>query len=74
MIISVEEARQMMGKANKKYNDEQIEKVVNIFEFMADMAIDCFLVKRKKRMTDTKNIKAIETKNNDRKEVNYEKY
>lgn len=49
MIISVEEARQLMGEANKKYTDEQIEEVINIFDFMADMAIDVYLIKRKQR-------------------------
>ena len=49
MIISVAEARELMGRTNKKYSDSQIEEVVNIFEFMADMAIDCYLIKRKKK-------------------------
>ena len=48
MIISIEEARQLMGKTNKKYSDVQVEEVLNIFEFMADMAIDCYLIQRKK--------------------------
>lgn len=48
MIIPVAEARQLMGEANKKYRDEQIEEVVNIFDFLADISIDCYLIKRKK--------------------------
>ena len=50
MIISVVEARELMGKVNAKYTDSQLEEVINIFEFMADMAIDCYLIKRKKKM------------------------
>lgn len=50
MIISVEKARKIMGKSNKKYRDEQIEEVINIYDFLADMAIDCYLIKRKKKM------------------------
>lgn len=49
MIIPITEARELMGKANTKYSDSQIEEVINIFEFMADMAIDCYLIKRKKK-------------------------
>ncbi len=50
MIISVEEARKIMGEVNKKYRDEQIEEVINIYDFLADMAIDCYLIKRKKKI------------------------
>ena len=49
MIISIVEARELMGKSSSKYSDNQIEEVINIFEFMADMAIDCYLIKRKKK-------------------------
>ena len=49
MIISIAEARKLMGKTSSKYSDGQIEEVINIFEFMADMAIDCYLIKRKKK-------------------------
>ena len=48
MIISIAEARQLMGKASKKYSDVQVEEVLNIFEFMADIAIDCYVLRRKK--------------------------
>lgn len=47
MIISIEEARKLMGESSKKYNDKQIEEVINIYDFLADMAIDCYLIKRK---------------------------
>lgn len=54
MIITVEEARKLMGEAHKKYTDKQIEEVINVFDFMADMSIDCFLIKRKKKLTNNK--------------------
>lgn len=69
MIISIEEARQLMGEANKKYSDQYIEDVINIFDFLADMSIDCFLVKREKRVDSNKQINTLEINENDRKEV-----
>lgn len=50
MIITVEEARRLMGEASKKYTDKQIEEVINVFDYVADMSIDCFLVKRKEKL------------------------
>lgn len=54
MIIPVAEARELMGKAAKQYTDQQLEEVINIFDFLADMSIDCYLLKRKERLENNK--------------------
>ena len=48
MIISIDRARKLMNpKANKKYSDEQVEEVINVFTILSDIIIDSFVAKRK---------------------------
>lgn len=49
MVISITEVRKIMGVANKKYTDKQLEEVINLFTLMADLAIDSFIAKSKKK-------------------------
>ena len=51
-IIKISEARKLMGKTNKKYSDEQIEEVINIFTVLSDMAIDSYLEKRRQKRAE----------------------
>lgn len=45
MIITIKEARQLMGEKADKYTDEQLVEVINTMGFLADMAIDVWLAK-----------------------------
>ena len=47
MIVSICEVRKIMGNANKKYTDEQIEEVISIFSLLSDLAIDKYIKKDK---------------------------
>lgn len=50
MIISIGEARQLMGKAaSKKYTDSQIEELVNVLSVIANLAIDSYIDMKRKR-------------------------
>lgn len=50
MIISVEEARQLIGKAaSKKYADSQIEELVNVLSAIANLAIDSYIEMKRER-------------------------
>lgn len=46
-ILSIEEARQLIGKTQAKYTDSQLEDVINIFTVLSDFVIDTYLEKRK---------------------------
>lgn len=39
LIISVKEARKLMGKEAEKYTDEQVIKIITDLDLMADIAI-----------------------------------
>ncbi len=45
MIITVQEARKLIGKEHTKYTDEQIEEIIYAFTALSDMAIDSWLAK-----------------------------
>ena len=59
MVISIEEARKLMGKASSKYTDEQVGEVINSLSVIADLAIDSWLAmkpeERKKWIKKNKN-------------------
>ena len=42
LIISVKEARKLMGKEAEKYTDEQVIKIITDLDFIAGMAIKQF--------------------------------
>lgn len=48
MIISIEEARKLIGKEANKYTDEQMAEMVNTLAVLADLAIDSWLAKTPK--------------------------
>lgn len=50
MIITIKEARKIMGKANVKYSDAQIQEILDLFYALSNIIIDQYLeVKRKTR-------------------------
>ena len=47
MIISIGEARQLMGKAgSRKYTDSEIEELVHVLSAIANLAIDSYIEKK----------------------------
>lgn len=49
MIVSVQEARKILGGAGEEYSDQQIEEIVNLFVAMSDLAIDSYIQKKQLR-------------------------
>lgn len=48
MIISIARARKLMSQqANKKYSDEQVAEVINVFTILSDLVIDNYVTKKK---------------------------
>lgn len=47
MIISIEETRKIMGLAEKKYTDVELEEIINTLIVLSDIALDSILAKRK---------------------------
>lgn len=45
MIITIKEARELMGKNADKYTDEQVGDMINTLALLADLAIDSWLAK-----------------------------
>lgn len=45
MIITIKEARNLIGKEHSKYTDEEIEEILYTFSALSDMAIDSWLAK-----------------------------
>ncbi len=45
MIITIKEARKLIGKEHSKYSDDQIEEIIYTFSALSDMAIDSWLAK-----------------------------
>lgn len=41
--MTIEEAKNALGKSAHKYTDAQIEESINTLEFLANIAIDAFL-------------------------------
>lgn len=50
MIISIIEARQIMGKvASRKYKDSEIEELINGLSLIANFAIDSYIEMKRKQ-------------------------
>lgn len=49
MVISVEKTRKIMGPANKKYSNAQIEELINVLSAIANFAIDSYIEEKRKR-------------------------
>ena len=45
MIITIEEARKLIGKKHSKYTDEQIAEIINTLYAVSDLAIDSWIAK-----------------------------
>ncbi len=45
MVITIEEARKLLGKASSKYSDQQVEEMINTLSLLSDLAIDSWLAK-----------------------------
>jgi len=49
MIITIAEARKLIGEKQNEYTDTQVEEIVNVFTFFTDLAIDCYVESKKAR-------------------------
>ena len=47
MIITIPEARKILGETASKYTDAQIEEIINVFVFFTDLAIDSYIDSKK---------------------------
>ncbi len=56
LIISVKEARKLMGKEAEKYTDEQVIKIITDLDFMAGMAISEFKKRNSGNAVDKKDL------------------
>ncbi len=45
MIITIQEARKLIGKGHSKYTDKQIEEIIDNFYAISNLAIDSWLSK-----------------------------
>lgn len=45
MIITIQEARKLIGKGYTKYTDEQVEEIINTLYAVSDLAIDSWIAK-----------------------------
>lgn len=45
MLITIEEARKLIGEGHTKYSDEQIEEIINTLYVISDLAIDSWISK-----------------------------
>lgn len=43
MIISIQQARQIMGDANRKYTDKQMEEILNVLYALCNLIIDEYI-------------------------------
>ena len=66
MLVSVKEARKILGKEAKQYTDEQIEEIVNLFAAMSDIAIDSYLEKKRQGKFDRQRVNKERTENQGR--------
>ena len=46
MLITISEARQIMGDANSKYSDKQLEEILYLFYALCNLIIDRYLQDR----------------------------
>jgi len=47
MIVSVQEARKILGRSGRDYTDQQVEEIINLFVAISDLAIDSYLEKKR---------------------------
>jgi ABC-type iron transport system FetAB ATPase subunit len=45
MIITIKEARKLIGKGDAEYTDQEIEEIIYTFTALSDVAIDSWLTK-----------------------------
>lgn len=45
MIMTISEARKLIGAGHVKYTDQEIEEIINTFSVLSDIAIDSWLTK-----------------------------
>lgn len=43
MLIAIAEARKIMGAANEKYSDSQIQEILDLFYALCNLIIDRYL-------------------------------
>ena len=48
MIVSVQEARKILGRSGREYTDQQVEEIINLFVAISDFAIDSYLEKKRR--------------------------
>lgn len=46
MILTIKEARDLLGKKGSKYSDSELEEIINLFSLLADLIIDQYLKQR----------------------------
>ena len=44
-MMTIEEARKLIGKGHTKYTDQQIEEIIGTLSVLSDLAIDSWLAK-----------------------------
>ncbi len=47
MLIEIAEARKIMGAANEKYSDTQIQEILDLFYALSNLSIDRYLEVKK---------------------------
>lgn len=48
MLMTIEEARKIMGTAGKKYTDEEIQEIINLFYALSNLVIDRYIEAKNK--------------------------
>lgn len=46
MILTIKEARDLLGDKASRYSDEDLEGIINLFSYLADLIIDQYLAQR----------------------------
>lgn len=46
MILTIKEARELLGEKGSKYSDGDLEEIINLFSYLADLIIDQYLAQR----------------------------
>lgn len=49
MIVSIQEAKEILGSKGRDYTDAQIEEIINLFVAISDLSIDSYLEKKKQQ-------------------------
>ncbi len=47
MLITIAQARQIMGDANSKYSDQQMEEILNVLYALCNLIIDEYIRTKK---------------------------